>query len=63
MNTLKLGEHFICDLSGCDRELLLDAERASELFTRAVDESGLTIVNKGFYKFNPHWVYLFFVTG
>jgi len=54
VNTLKLGEHFICDLSECDRELLLDAERASELFTRAVDKSGLTIVNKGFYKFNPH---------
>lgn len=51
---LKLGEHFICDLSDCDRELLLDSERSRELFTQAVRESGLTIVSEGFYKFSPH---------
>lgn len=51
---LKLGEHFICDLSDCDRELLLDPERARELFTTAVRVSGLTIVSEGFYKFSPH---------
>jgi S-adenosylmethionine decarboxylase len=51
---IKLGDHFICDLSDCDQELLLNPERAADLFTRAVNESGLTIVNKGFYKFNPH---------
>lgn len=51
---LKLGEHFICDLSDCNRELLLDSERARELFTQAVRGSGLTIVSEGFYKFSPH---------
>jgi len=51
---LKLGEHFICDLSDCDRALLLDGERARDLFTRAVRDSGLTIVSEGFYKFSPH---------
>lgn len=51
---IKLGEHFICDLSGCDRELLYDGDRARELFTRAVRESGLTVVSEGFYKFSPH---------
>ena len=51
---LKLGEHFICDLSDCNRELLLDSERSRELFTQAVRESGLTIVSEGFYKFSPH---------
>ena len=51
---LKLGEHFICDLSDCDRDLLLDPERSRELFTQAVREAGLTIVSEGFYKFSPH---------
>jgi S-adenosylmethionine decarboxylase len=52
--TLKLGEHYICDLSNCNRGLLLDPERASALFSRAVKESGLTVVDEGFYKFSPH---------
>jgi S-adenosylmethionine decarboxylase len=51
---LKLGEHFICDLSDCNRELLLDSERARDLFTEAVRDSGLTIVSEGFYRFSPH---------
>jgi S-adenosylmethionine decarboxylase len=51
---LKLGEHIICDLSGCDRELLLDSDRSRDLFTQAVRESGLTIVSEGYYRFSPH---------
>lgn len=51
---LKLGEHFICDFSDCDQALLLDSERSRDLFTRAVRESGLTIVSEGFYRFSPH---------
>ena len=52
--TLKLGEHYICDLSNCNREVLLDPEHAYALFSRAVKESGLTVVDEGFYKFSPH---------
>ena len=52
--TLKLGEHFIFDLSDCDHEILMDSERASSLFAQAVRESGLTVVDEGFYKFSPH---------
>ena len=51
---LKLGEHFVCDLSDCDQALLLDSDRSRELFTQAVRESGLTIVSEGFYRFSPH---------
>jgi S-adenosylmethionine decarboxylase proenzyme len=51
---LKLGEHFICDLSDCNRALLLDGDHSRELFTQAVREAGLTIVSEGFYKFSPH---------
>ena len=52
--TLKLGEHYIFDLSNCNREVLMDGERAYSLFANAVRSSGLTVVDEGFYKFNPH---------
>jgi S-adenosylmethionine decarboxylase proenzyme len=52
--TLKLGEHYICDLSNCNRELLYNPEQAYALFSGAVRESGLTVVDEGFYKFSPH---------
>jgi S-adenosylmethionine decarboxylase proenzyme len=52
--TLKLGEHFIFDLSNCNHEILMDSERAYSLFAQAVHQSGLTVVDEGFYKFSPH---------
>lgn len=52
--TLKLGEHYICDLSNCNRQLLMDSEKVYSLFGRAVRESGLTVADEGFYKFSPH---------
>ena len=52
--TLKLGEHFIFDLSNCNHEILMDSEQAYSLFAQAVYESGLTVVDEGFYKFSPH---------
>ncbi|WP_075062929.1 adenosylmethionine decarboxylase [Ornatilinea apprima] len=51
---LKLGEHYICDLSNCDQERLMDARRSRDLFYQAVFESGLTIVSEGYYEFSPH---------
>ena len=52
--TLKLGEHFIFDLSNCNHETLMDGELAYSLFAQAVRDSGLTVVDEGFYKFSPH---------
>ena len=52
--TLKLGEHYIFDLSDCNHETLIDGEKAYSLFAQAVRESGLTVVDEGFYKFSPH---------
>ncbi len=52
--TLKLGEHYIFDFSNCNREVLMDSERAYNLFADAVRASGLTVVDEGFYKFSPH---------
>lgn len=51
---MKLGEHYICDLSNCSRDTLLDSERAYQLFAQAVRDSGLTVVDEGFYQFSPH---------
>ena len=52
--TLKLGEHFIFDLSNCNHEILMDSECAHSLFAQTIRESGLTVVDEGFYKFSPH---------
>ena len=52
--TLKLGEHFIFDLSDCNTEILMDSELSYSLFAQAVRDSGLTVVDEGFYKFSPH---------
>ena len=52
--TLKLGEHYIFDLSNCNHDTLMDGELSYSLFARAVRESGLTVVDEGFYKFSPH---------
>ena len=52
--TLKLGEHYIFDLSDCNHEILMDSDRAYSLFAQAVHESGLTVVDDGFYKFSTH---------
>ena len=40
--TLKLGEHFIFDLSDCNREILMDSEYSYSLFAQAIRASGLT---------------------
>ncbi len=52
--TLKLGEHYICDLSACNPTLLKDAEKLYSLFSKAVRDSGLTVVEEGRYEFSPH---------
>ena len=55
MNTsLKLGEHYICDLSNCDRDILMDSDKAFASFAKAVRASGLTVVDEGLFKFSPH---------
>ena len=52
--TLKLGEHYIVDLSNCNREILHDSGKLYALFSRVIRKSGLTVVDEGFYKFSPH---------
>ena len=52
--TLKLGEHYICDLSDCNARLLKNSDELYTLFSKAVRESGLTVVEECLYKFSPH---------
>ncbi len=55
MNTpVKVGEHYILDLSGCNPEALRDPDRVYTMFSQAIRESGLTVVDEGYYKFSPH---------
>jgi S-adenosylmethionine decarboxylase len=51
---MNLGEHYICDFSNCNQDLLFDDIRSKQIFFDAVKESGLTIVSEGFYQFSPH---------
>ena len=55
MNTqLKLGEHYLCELSQCDTVLLHDADSAIEVFFHAIHASGLTVLAESSHKFAPH---------
>lgn len=58
---LKLGAHYIVDLSHCDHELLFNSDRCHELFSTAVREAGLTVVNEGIHRFAPHGFTCFLV--
>ena len=51
---MQLGDHLIIDLSGCNREQLLNGDASRDLFFNTVRAAGLTIVSEGFYKFSPH---------
>ena len=52
--TLKLGDHYICDLSNCNRKILMNSEELYSIFSSAVRNSGLTVVQEGHYQFSPH---------
>lgn len=54
MGNLKLGEHFICELLGCNQQLLFDNPRIRRLFTQAARENHLSIVSEGQYEFSPY---------
>jgi S-adenosylmethionine decarboxylase len=54
MKKLLLGKHYICDFSGCSAELLSNSEQLHQAFVEIIENAGLTIVDEGFYKFNPY---------
>ncbi len=55
MNTwLKLGEHYLFELSDCDQTRLYDADASIARFFQAIRDSGLTVMAESSYKFAPH---------
>jgi len=53
-NIIKFGEHYICELWGCDPEILLDNKKIEQLFETTAIKSGLSVVGNGSFEFNPH---------
>jgi S-adenosylmethionine decarboxylase proenzyme len=51
---LKLGEHYLLELSLCDQTLLYDASRAIAAFCHAIHASGLTVLAESSHRFAPH---------
>ena len=53
-NFLKLGEHYMCELWGCDSDRLNDNELMKAALLRAITASNLSIVSEGHFDFQPH---------
>lgn len=51
---LQLGNHFICEFSGCDQEYVYNNDYIREVILGAARESRLTVVGEGSFAFNPH---------
>jgi S-adenosylmethionine decarboxylase len=51
---LKLGEHYLCELSGCNQALLFTSDDAIAVFLHAIRASGLTVLAESAHKFAPH---------
>ncbi len=58
---LKLGEHFICELSGCNSTMLYDSEQVKKLFSQVVKDSNLSVVSEGSFEFSPYGFTGFFL--
>lgn len=51
-----LGKHMVLDVHGCDVEKLNSLDFIKELFDKIVDQTGLNVLNRFFYKFEPQGV-------
>lgn len=56
IKTEVLGRHLLLDLSGCDGDLLAQAEGLEALFCEAVRTGGATVVSSHFHQFAPQGV-------
>ncbi len=48
-----VGFHYIVEASGCDQEVIGDAEKMREILTQAAKEGNMEIKTSYFYKFTP----------
>lgn len=55
-----LGTHVLLDLSGCPFNRLNDPQMMDQIFTRAIELAGATLIHKFSHKFEPHGVTMFY---
>lgn len=51
-----LGTHILCELSGCDPNILTDVEGVEEILKAAALKANATILTTAFHRFQPHGV-------
>jgi S-adenosylmethionine decarboxylase len=51
-----LGTHLLAEFYGCNRDVLNDEKKISEIMTCAALVSGSTVIRPFFHKFSPHGV-------
>jgi S-adenosylmethionine decarboxylase len=51
-----LGTHILCELSGCDPNILTDVEGVEQILKTAAQKANATILTTAFHRFEPHGV-------
>ncbi len=51
-----LGTHIVCELSGCDPEVLTDIDVVREMMVNAAKAANATVMQTAFHRFQPHGV-------
>ncbi|HEY1729053.1 MAG TPA: adenosylmethionine decarboxylase [Candidatus Baltobacteraceae bacterium] len=51
-----LGTHILCELSGCDPNILTDVEGIQEILKAAALKANATVLTTAFHRFEPHGV-------
>lgn len=51
-----LGTHILCELSGCDPNILTDVEGVEQILKTAAQVANATILTTAFHRFEPHGV-------
>lgn len=50
------GVHYLLEFFGCAKEQLDSLPFMRKLLSKAIADSGITVLNKHFYKFSPHGI-------
>jgi len=51
-----LGTHIVCELSGCDPEVLTDVDAVHAMMVAAAEASRATVMESAFHRFEPQGV-------
>lgn len=50
------GVHYLLEFFGCEKEQLDSLLFMRKLLSKAIADSGITVLNKHFYRFSPHGI-------